>query len=90
MYIGREPSHAESYKIIAFTTTMQWTFEKCAFYAVVRNFMVEKTEQRIYIKFCQKLVKTCTNLKKVYGEDCMSRRRVYELFKCFQHVRENV
>ncbi|GBM05209.1 hypothetical protein AVEN_181604-1 [Araneus ventricosus] len=56
--------------------------------------MTEKIAQRICIKFRQKLRDTCgetyAKLKKVYGEDCMSHTRVYELFKRFQHDRENV
>ncbi|GBN65818.1 hypothetical protein AVEN_242046-1 [Araneus ventricosus] len=56
--------------------------------------MAEKVKQSICIKFSRKLGNTCDDiyarLKKVYGEDGVSRTRVYELFKRFQHGRENV
>lgn len=56
--------------------------------------MTEKVEQRICIKFCQKLGDTCAEtyakLQKVYGEECMSRTRVYDWFKRFQDGRQNV
>jgi len=49
-------------------------------------------EQRANIKFCFKLGKTFTKtfelLKKVYGDDCLSRTRVFELYKQFQDGRE--
>jgi len=49
-------------------------------------------EQRANIKFCFKLGKTFTEtfelLKKVYGDDCLSRTRVFELYKLFQDGRE--
>ena len=49
-------------------------------------------EQRANIKFCFKLGKTFTKthqmMKKVYGDDCLSRSRIYEWFKYFQEGRE--
>ena len=45
-------------------------------------------EQRANIKFCFKLDKTFTEtnqmMKKVYGDDCLSRSRIHEWFKRFQ------
>ena len=45
-------------------------------------------EQRANIKFCFKFGKTFTEthqtMKKVYGDDCLSRSRVHEWFKRFQ------
>ena len=45
-------------------------------------------EQRANIKFCFKLGKTFTEthqmMKKVYGDDCLSRSRMHEWFKLFQ------
>jgi len=56
--------------------------------------MAEKVEQRICIKFCQKLGDTCAEtyakLQKVYEDECMSRARVYEWFKRFQDGRTSV
>ncbi|GBM98171.1 hypothetical protein AVEN_114493-1 [Araneus ventricosus] len=56
--------------------------------------MAQKIEQRICIKFCQKLSDTCgetyAKLKKVTVENCISRTIVYDLFNSFQHGRENV
>ncbi|BFZ13051.1 hypothetical protein BsWGS_16090 [Bradybaena similaris] len=56
--------------------------------------MTEKFAQRICINFCQKLGDTFTEtyekLHKVYGDECMSRTRVFEWFKRFQDGRENV
>jgi len=44
-------------------------------------------EQKANIKFCFKLGKTFTEtfklLKKVYGDDCLSRTRVFEWYKRF-------
>ncbi|CAK9816610.1 Protein GVQW3 [Anthophora quadrimaculata] len=49
-------------------------------------------EQRANIKFCFKLGKTFTEtfelIKKVYGDDCLSRTRVFEWYKRFQDGRD--
>ena len=49
-------------------------------------------EQRANIKFCFKLGKTFTEthqmMKKVYGDNCLSRRRIHEWFKRFYEGRE--
>lgn len=51
-------------------------------------------EQKANVKFCFKLGKTFTEMfelmKKVYGDDCLSRTRVYEWFKRFQEVRKDI
>lgn len=51
-------------------------------------------EQRIVVKFHVKLGKTATEtyllLKEVYGNECLSRARVFEWFKRFQDGREDV
>ena len=51
-------------------------------------------EQRIVVKFHMKLGKTATEtyllLKEVYGNECLSRARVFEWFKRFQDGREDV
>lgn len=51
-------------------------------------------EQRANIKFCFKLGKKCSEtyelLKKVYGDDCMSKARVYEWFNRFKNGREDL
>jgi histone-lysine N-methyltransferase SETMAR len=56
--------------------------------------MSEKVDQRICIKFCQKLGDSCKEtfdkLLHVYGEECMSRACVYEWYKRFQDGRESV
>lgn len=50
--------------------------------------MTKKMHQRICIRFCQILGQTCEvtylKLQKVYGENCMSRSQVYDLFKGFK------
>jgi transposase len=49
-------------------------------------------EQRAAIKFCVKLKKAATEtfemLKSAYGEECLSRRSVFEWHKRFKEVRE--
>ena len=56
--------------------------------------MTEKIEQRICIKFCQKLEDTCQEtfdkLLHVYGNECMSRACVYDWHKRFEEGRETV
>ena len=51
-------------------------------------------EQRANIKFCFKLGKkfaeTCELLKKIYGDDCMSRTQVYTWFKWFKNGRDDL
>ena len=51
-------------------------------------------EQRIVVKFHMKLGKAVTEtyllLKEVYGNECLSRARVFEWFKRFQDGREDV
>jgi hypothetical protein len=50
-------------------------------------------EQCISIKFCFKLGKTFTEthemMKNSYGDQCMSRTRCYEWFKCFKDGRQS-
>lgn len=56
--------------------------------------MTEKTDQRICIRFCQKLGESCKvtyeKLQIVYGEECMSQSQVYEWFKRFKDGRDCV
>lgn len=51
-------------------------------------------EQRVNIKFLFKLGKSATEaysmLQQVYGDDCLSRTRVFEWFKRFQDGREDI
>ena len=51
-------------------------------------------EQRANIKFCFKIGKTFTEtfelMKKVYGDDCLSRARVHEWFTRFRDGREDI
>ena len=51
-------------------------------------------EQRANIKFCVKLKKkfdeTYELMKKVYGDDCMSRTQVYTWFTRFKNGREDL
>src|SRR6476469_851418 len=51
-------------------------------------------EQWIIVKFHMKLEKSATEtfllLKEVYGNECLSRARVFEWFKRFQDGREDV
>jgi hypothetical protein len=53
-----------------------------------------KIEQRVNIKFLVKLKKTATEsfrmLNEVYGEECLSRARVFEWYKRFCSGREDV
>ena len=53
-----------------------------------------KTEQRVNVKFLVKLKKSATEtfqlLTEDYGEDCMSRARVFEWHKRFSEGRESV
>ncbi|XP_026822225.1 protein GVQW3-like [Rhopalosiphum maidis] len=56
--------------------------------------MSENTEQRVCIKFCHKLRKTATEtyqmLLLAYGDETMSRARVFEWFKRFKEGRTTV
>ena len=51
-------------------------------------------EQRVSVKFCVKLGKSSAEtydlLKKVYGDDCLSRTQVFEWFKKFKVGREGI
>ena len=51
-------------------------------------------EQRVNVKFCVKLGKFATEtyglLKKVYGDECLSRTRVFKWFKRFKVGREEI
>ena len=51
-------------------------------------------EQHVNVKFCMKLGKSATEtydlLKKVYGDECLSRTQVFEWFKRFKEGREEV
>jgi len=51
-------------------------------------------EQRVNVKFCVKLGKHATEtydlLKKVYGDECLSRTHVFEWFKSFKEGREEI
>ena len=50
--------------------------------------------QRVNVKFCVKLGKSTTEtyhlLKKVYGDECLSRTQVFEGFKRFKEGREEI
>ena len=51
-------------------------------------------EQRINVKFCVKLGKSAAEtydlLKKVYGDECLSRTLVFEWFKRLKEGREEI
>jgi len=51
-------------------------------------------EQRVNVKFCVKLRKSATKtydlLKKVYGDEYLSRTQVFEWFKRFKGGREEI
>ena len=51
-------------------------------------------EQRVNVKFCVKLGKSATEtydlLKKVYGDECLSRTQVFEWFRRFKEGREEI
>ena len=51
-------------------------------------------EQRVNVKFCVKLGTSATEtyhlLKKVYGDECLSRTQVFEWFKRFKEGREEI
>jgi len=51
-------------------------------------------EQRVNVKFCVKLGKSATEsydlLKKVYGDECLSRNQVFEWFKGFKEGIEEI
>jgi hypothetical protein len=62
---------------------------------VIAIFMVcESTEQRIYIKFCFKMVKTSTEtyqlLQLAYGEDAMGRTQFFDWFRRFKGCRTSL
>ncbi|GFS69207.1 protein GVQW3 [Trichonephila clavipes] len=56
--------------------------------------MYENTNQRIRIKFCFKLGKTRTEtyemMKTAFGDETMSRARVFEWFRRFKEDRQSV
>jgi len=51
-------------------------------------------EQRVNVTFCVKLGKSDTEtynlLKKVYGDECLSRSQAFEWFKRFKEGREEI
>jgi hypothetical protein len=51
-------------------------------------------EQRVNVRFCVELGKSATEtydlLKKVYGDECLSRTQVFEWFKRFKEGREEI
>ena len=51
-------------------------------------------EQHVNVKFCVKLGKSTTEtydtLKKVYGDECLSRAQVFDWFKRFREGREEI
>ena len=59
-----------------------------------RNHVNVKVEQRVNVKFCVKLGKSATEtydlLKKVYGDECLSRTQVFDWFKRFKEEREEI
>lgn len=56
--------------------------------------MTESTEQRICIRFCFKSEKTCAEtvqmMQKAFGDNCMSKTRIYEWYNRFKNGRESV
>ena len=68
----------------------------CGMFACVRRKqkMWENTEQRICINFCLKLGKTGTEtyemMKTAFGDEAMSRARVFEWFRRFKEGRQSV
>ena len=56
--------------------------------------MSENTEQRVCIKFCQKLGKTATEtyemVRQAFGDEAMSRTRVFEWHRRFKEGRQSV
>ncbi|EGI62944.1 FLJ37770-like protein [Acromyrmex echinatior] len=56
--------------------------------------MTEKVEQRICIKFCFKLEKTCAEtiemLQKAFGDECMGKTQIKEWYKQFKNGRTSV
>lgn len=52
---------------------------------------MEKSEQRIYIKFCLKLEKSCAEtidvMKTAFGDKCMSKTQTKKWYKRFQDSR---
>jgi len=51
-------------------------------------------EEHVNLKFCLKLRKSATEthnlLKKVYGDECLSRTQVFEWFEKFKEGREEI
>lgn len=56
--------------------------------------MTERKDQRICIKFCYKLEKTCAEtiemLQKAFGEECMGKTQIKEWYKRFKNGRTSV
>ncbi|KAG5329102.1 GVQW3 protein, partial [Acromyrmex heyeri] len=56
--------------------------------------MTEKVEQRICIKFCFKLEKTCAEtiemLQKAFEDECMGKTQIKEWYKRFKNGRTSV
>ncbi|KAG5307146.1 SETMR methyltransferase, partial [Acromyrmex insinuator] len=51
--------------------------------------MTEKVEQRICIKFCFKLEKTCAETIEAFGDECMGKTQIKEWYK-FKNGRTSV
>ena len=60
----------------------------------VRIMLTVNMEQHVNMKFCLKLRKSATEthnlLKKVYGDECLSRTQVFEWFEKFKEGREEI
>jgi hypothetical protein len=74
-------------------TVWHSVFARCGSYSCSLMFSVN-VEQRINVKICVKLGKSATEtydlLKKVYGDECLSRTQVFEWFKRFKEWRKEI
>jgi len=80
--------------LIALLSTSGRTFKHRRVFILGRKMSDCKSEQRVNIKFLVKLKKSATEtfqlLTEAYGEDCMSRARVFEWYKRFSEGRESL
>ena len=80
--------------LIALLSTSGRIFKHTRVFILGRKMSDCKSEQRVNIKFLVKLKKSAMEtfqlLTEAYGEDCMSRARVFEWYKRFSEGRESL
>lgn len=93
-HFGHVSTCPKSFSSVAAVIVLYESFVTDVFFSRAGKKMDKKIEQRVNLKFLVKLNKTptecCAMLKEVYGEESLSRARVFEWYKRFREGREDV